>query len=53
MQVDLVATFASAPIQDVDGLLVMVNGALAQDDETPIEALETIVGGETVYTSGS
>ena len=34
---------------DVDGLLVMVNGAPAQDDETPIEVLETIVGGDRVH----
>ena len=53
IRVDLVAALAAAPIQDVDGLPVMVNGAPTQDDETPIEVLETIVGGETLYTSGS
>jgi hypothetical protein len=49
----LVAALAAAPIQDVDGLPLMVNGAPTQDDEMPTEVLETIVGGETLYTSGS
>ena len=40
MRVDLVVALAAAPIQDVDGLPVMVNGAPTQDDETPIEVLD-------------
>ena len=38
-RVDAVAALAAAPIQDVDDLLVRVNGAFALDDERPAHTL--------------